>query len=184
MTLTINNPDTRNVRDHFKYMENELIKGDLDSRRRGFSSLVWNLGMDYNCSSVIRSNNVFLGKCVYLYGKKRFDRRGCVGSHNYETLKHVKQIEDINDLPKDTVWVGVENVPEAKNIGTFEWPRDKHVLMCFGSEGDGLPKEVLDRCEHVIYIPMGGSVRSMNVASAASIAMFSYCLQTGVLNDY
>jgi len=47
-----------------------------------------------------------------------------------------------------------------------------------GSEGEGLPTELIEACEGRLLIPMSGSVESLNVAVAASIAMF----QTGLSN--
>jgi tRNA G18 (ribose-2'-O)-methylase SpoU len=168
-------------------MSNELIRGDLNERRRNFSVLVWNLGIDFNISSCLRSNNAMLGRHFFIYGKRRFDRRGAVGCQNYENLKHVSEVDGVTGvsrtLPDDTVWIAVDNVLGATSIGPFVWPKDRHVLMCFGSEGEGLPKEILDRCDYRIYIPMPGSVRSINVAAAATVAFYDYSIKTGVLGD-
>jgi tRNA G18 (ribose-2'-O)-methylase SpoU len=50
-------------------------------------------------------------------------------------------------------------------------------LFIFGEEGCGIPKSILDHCNHhgmIVEIPQFGSVRSLNVASAASIVMYDY----------
>jgi len=39
------------------------------------------------------------------------------------------------------------------------------------SEDIGLPKEILEICEDVVYIPQYGSVRSLNVGTASGIVM-------------
>jgi tRNA (cytidine/uridine-2'-O-)-methyltransferase len=46
--------------------------------------------------------------------------------------------------------------------------------LLFGSESRGLPSEVLQRhAEHTVCIPMpGGKVRSLNLATAAGIALY------------
>ena len=48
---------------------------------------------------------------------------------------------------------------------------DRPVLL-FGSEGDGLPAELVERCESAVCIPMVGSVESLNLASAAAVLLY------------
>lgn len=58
-------------------------------------------------------------------------------------------------------------------------PMDTHVLkeiprlaVVMGTEGDGLPKDVISRTDHVVRIPMCRGVDSLNVAAAAAIALW------------
>ncbi len=46
-----------------------------------------------------------------------------------------------------------------------------HDIVVVGQESAGAPPEVHDRCEAVISIPMAVGARSLNVATAASIAL-------------
>ncbi len=164
--------DKRNVIDYYKYWETDAIRADLDTKRHNFSILISNEFHDFNIGSVIRNANAFLAKEVIIYGRKSFDRRGTVGTHVYENLKHVREIEDLN-FP-DAVIVGVDNLPEAVPIDTFVWPT-QHVILAFGQEQLGLPEEVKAICNHFVYIRQYGSVRSLNVGCASSIAMYDYC---------
>ena len=52
------------------------------------------------------------------------------------------------------------------------------VAMIFGSEGRGLPEEVLSLANQLVYIPMVGKVESLNVAAAAAICCFERLRQT------
>lgn len=54
-----------------------------------------------------------------------------------------------------------------------EVPKDKPVLFWAGAEGQGLPAEITDHCDLRVRIPMTGSVDSLNVAVAGSLALFS-----------
>lgn len=162
-------PDSRNVADIYKYWTNEAIKADLDTKRHDFSVLISNVQYDFNIGSVIRNSNAFLAKKVYTYGKKQWDRRGAVGTHHYIHIENTKDLNSLNDYE----WVGIDNVPGAVPMDTFEWP--KNALMVFGQEQTGLPKEMLDKCKKVVYIRQFGSVRSLNVGCASAIAMYDYC---------
>jgi tRNA (cytidine/uridine-2'-O-)-methyltransferase len=56
--------------------------------------------------------------------------------------------------------------------------------LVFGKESVGLPPELLTRHEaRVVGIPTLGAVRSLNLANAASIALYEALRQTGVLDD-
>jgi len=171
--------DTRNVIDYFKYWSTEAIKAELDTRRHNFSVLVSNLINDFNLGNVIRNANAFLAKEVLIYGRKQYDRRGTVGTHHYENIKFLRKIEEVI-FPEDYVIVAIENTPEAVPIEDFLWPQDRHVIMIFGQENEGVSPELLALADHVVYIRQYGSVRSLNVGTASGIAMYSYCskLQT------
>lgn len=50
--------------------------------------------------------------------------------------------------------------------------------LVFGNERDGLPNRILEKHpERVLRIPMGGPVRSLNLATAAGIALFDVLRQ-------
>ena len=50
------------------------------------------------------------------------------------------------------------------------WPRD--VLLVMGAEGEGLRPRVREACDHLVRIPMAGSVASLNISVAAAILLF------------
>lgn len=44
----------------------------------------------------------------------------------------------------------------------------------YGSECDGLPQEIIDKCDEMIFIRQDGSIRSLNVAQAAACVCCEY----------
>ena len=48
----------------------------------------------------------------------------------------------------------------------------ERLAVVLGSEGDGLPDEVIDQCDYTVCIPMQNGVDSLNVAAAAAIAFW------------
>ena len=163
--------DPRNVIDFFKYWTNDAINAHLDTNRHNFGVLCSNLANDFNISTVIRNNNAFLAKEVFIYGRKRWDRRGAVGAHLYSRISHLPEERDLDSIEGYT-WVGIDNIEGAVPIDSYKWP--ENALMCFGQEQHGLPEEVLKRCQDIVYIRQFGSVRSLNVGTAAGIAMYDY----------
>lgn len=167
--------DNRNIIDHFKYWKNEAILADLDEKRFNYSILCSNLYNDFNLSTCIRNANAFLASEVIIYGRKKWDRRGAVGTQNYTHFKHVREIEDLSNLLKTfDVVVGVDNIEKSKDIAQYNWDENLKTLICLGQEQVGLPEEVIEACDDIVYIKQYGSVRSLNVGTASGIAMYDY----------
>jgi len=162
--------DNRNVIDPFKYWETDAIKADLDTRRFNYSVVCCNIQGDFNIGSVIRNANAFLAKEVIIYGRKQFDRRGAVGTHNYTNFKHVREVDELSSLKENGVFIGVDNVPSAVAVDAFQWPTE-HFYMIFGEENSGIPLDIRGLCDRMIYIRQYGSVRSLNVGCASAIMM-------------
>ena len=140
-----------------------------------------NLGNDFNIATVIRNANAFLAKEVWIYGKKQWDRRGAVGTHQYSRIRHFKTLEELHGAMDDvanSVTVAIDNVGDAQPIDGFEWDDSKHYFIIMGQEQIGIPQEVLDISEHCLYIRQYGSVRSLNVGTASGIVMQDYCTKT------
>ena len=57
-------------------------------------------------------------------------------------------------------------------IDLFDWQPSWPVAVLFGHEVDGLPPEVLERCHVHVRVPMLGSKRSLNVATAGGVVLY------------
>lgn len=64
----------------------------------------------------------------------------------------------------------IETVDAAVDL--FEWHPRFPVLIVFGHEVEGLPAEILQRCDTRVRIPMVGTKRSLNVATAGGVVMY------------
>jgi tRNA G18 (ribose-2'-O)-methylase SpoU len=180
--------ETRNIIDHYHYWKDEAIRADLDTKRFNYSVVCCNIGNDFNIATVIRNANAFLAKEVVIYGNKKYDRRGTVGTHHYTNFRHVRDIDSLSDFfnvcaagdgkpteRKQIRILGIDNIPEATDVNAYEFDPDIHYIMVFGQEQIGVPEDVLDMCDDVLYIPQHGSVRSINVGCASAIIMNNYC---------
>ncbi len=164
--------DKRNIVNFLKYWTDFEINEHLDKKRHNFAVLCCNFAGDFNLGTVIRNNNAFLAKEVFIYGNKRWDRRGALGTHHYSHIKHLPTTNHLDEI-KDYTWVGVDNIDKISvPMDSYVWP--DNALLCFGEEQHGLPPEVIARCRDIVYIRQFGSVRSLNVGSASAIAMYDY----------
>ena len=60
----------------------------------------------------------------------------------------------------------------ANDIRATTFAPSAKVALLLGSEGEGLPSNVIERCSHRVMIPMARGVDSLNVASASAIAFW------------
>lgn len=177
--------DTRNVKDEFKGMPNEEIRASLSKRKRGFGVAMGHIEGDFNFGCLVRNANAFGADMVhYIDGRRHWDRRSSVGTHHYTSVQHWEDWDAFLDdesgtgIPVLYSLVAIENnvAYETVDLREFVWPEIP--MMIFGEEGNGIPEEALTRIVKmggsVVSIPDFGSVRSINVASAASVAMYDF----------
>lgn len=74
---------------------------------------------------------------------------------------------DTNTLPL----VALEQSPRSVTLSDFKPP--KAFVLVLGEEVDGIANELLERCQHVVEIPMKGEKESFNVSVAAGIALYA-----------
>ena len=166
--------DRRNVSDRFRYWSVEAIVADLDTRRHPLQVGIENWAHDLNIGSVVRTANAFNVAGVHIVGRRRWNRRGAMVTDRY---LHIQHHEDAAELAswasgQGLAVIGVDNLPGAVPLETFELPRD--CLLVFGQEGPGLSAAVRQACAAVLSIAQYGSTRSINASAAAAIAMHAW----------
>jgi tRNA G18 (ribose-2'-O)-methylase SpoU len=165
----------RNVIDEFKELTQEEINSKLTERCNGFSVLMTHVEGDFNIGTVMRSANFFGAKEFFYWGRKRFDKRSTVGVHHYTSVQFLNDIESIAALKEKYTLVALENnVSNPITLNRFDWQTPLPPCIVVGEECNGIPQEVLPLCDRIVEIPNFGSVRSINVGSAASLAMYDY----------
>lgn len=169
----------RNVVDEFKNLSHEDITARLAEKCTGFSVLMTHVEGDFNIGTVMRSANFFGAREFFYWGKKRFDRRSAVGVHHYTPLHFLDALEDVKKMKDRYTFVGLENnIQGTISIRDYDWKTEKPPCIIVGEEGGGIYSEVLKMCDVLVEIPNFGSVRSINVGSAASLAMYDYVNKT------
>lgn len=168
-----------NVVDEYKGMNAVEVRELLKDKRKDFISIFQNVGHDLNIATAIRSNNAFCGKEVYIVGRKRFDARGMCGVKHYEELYHADSFLEVFTKLKGEGYtvIAVDNISSYNPKNVFDYIFSQKTAFVFGNESDGLDKDTIDMCDDMVYIPTSGSVRSLNVSTAASIVMSMYCFQ-------
>jgi len=169
--------DSRNVVDQYRYWRRDAIIEDLDTHRHPFHVAIENWEHDFNIGSVVRTANAFLAAQVHIVGRRRWNRRGAMVTDRYQ---HVMHHDDVNDLVQwakeaEVPLVGVDNLPGAEPLETYELPRA--CVLVFGQEGPGLSDAARAASVTTVSIAQFGSTRSINAGAAAAIAMHAWVRQ-------
>ena len=88
---------SNNVIDIYKQWTAAEVRADLQKNRTDLVTITLNLTHDFNKSAAIRSNNAFLGKEVYIVGRRKYDPRGAVGCKKYERVFHADTLQEVVD---------------------------------------------------------------------------------------
>tara|TARA_R110000824_G_scaffold36844_7_gene113950 strand:- start:8232 stop:8879 length:648 start_codon:yes stop_codon:yes gene_type:complete len=166
---------TRNVVDKYKSMTDDMIKNDLKQSFNPIAVCMEHWNGDFNISTLIRNANAFNIEKVYYLGKRRIDRRGCVGTHHYTDIQHLSNgVCDLVDLKNKYTFIAIDNnINKTSMLHEFDWNKlEKPPLIFFGEEGCGLSNEILNLADYRIEIEQYGSVRSLNVGTASGIVLF------------
>ena len=148
-----------------------------------YSLMIYNCHGDFNTSILCRTASCFSAKHIFTVGRRKFDRRPLVGSHNYTHLTRIDEIPDRvaffleHNMYPVFIEQGGISLSEYR-IGTYQ-PKHPETgcaldpCLVVGSECDGLPQDFLDEFPEspILTIPQSGPIRSLNVSTAGAIVL-------------
>ncbi len=138
-----------------------------------------NINGDFNLSTMVRNANFFGFRSVHYIGKKKWDKRGSVGTHHYTPMYfHKDEQSFISQCCGRTIIAIENNIPEyihkTVNLFDYQYHDTTEPIFLFGEENRGLSDFILSRSDIILTIPNYGSVRSLNVGTTSGIVMGIY----------
>ena len=168
--------DTRNLIDEYKGLKNEQVFDALNAKRTPLEIAIENVEHDFNIGSIVRTANSFNVTKVHIIGKKKYNRRGAMCTDKYLEIIHHVTAENFFKTQEGRELVAIENnLESSKPLNDKKFT--KNTTLIFGSENNGITKELLDLANDIRFIESFGSTRSVNVGVAAGIAMYEYIRQ-------
>ncbi|WP_238418706.1 RNA methyltransferase [Gordonia sp. 'Campus'] len=166
--------DTRNVVDAYRYWSREAIVADIDARRHPVHVAIENFAHDANIGTVVRTANAFAVAAVHIVGRRRWNRRGAMVTDRYQHLMHHETVADLIAWARveGLTVVAVDNTPGAVPLETADLPRE--CVLLFGQEGPGVSDDAQRSADLTVSIAQFGSTRSINAGVAAGIAMHAW----------
>ena len=80
--------------------------------------------------------------------------------------------DSLAELRKEMPLVAIETATNATDI--TKTPIPERCALLVGGESYGMPEEVLEMCDRVVYIPMPGLNKSMNVSHAMAVGLYEW----------
>ncbi len=97
------------------------------------------------------------------------------GALEYMNIARVQNLADaVDKLKRMGLWI-VAGHMEGDNY----WEKDLNIPLALivGSEGKGISRLLMDKCDYRLSIPMSGKVNSLNASNAAAILLFEIARQ-------
>jgi 23S rRNA (guanosine2251-2'-O)-methyltransferase len=175
-----------------------LIFGVYNGGMPKIAIIVHNVRSTHNVGAVLRSADGFGVNEVYLtgytpYPEAKNDNRlphlrsklskqiqkTALGAEKTVAWKHETEIQKvITSLKAESYLIAaLEQTTNAKNLSGFTVKQN--IALIVGNEVDGIDAGVLKLADVHLEIPMAGSKESLNVAVAASVAMYHLTLIEG-----
>lgn len=178
----LQNGDTRNVLDKYRYWNNDAIKKDLDKSRFDLHIAIENWQHDFNAGTIIRNANAFNVNTVHIIGRRHYNRRGAMVTDKYMNIEYHSTIEEFVIKMKQDKRdiIAVDILPQSLKLSDNKLP--ENCVLVFGGEGPGLSEAMQKSADKIIKIEQFGSTRSINVGVASGVLMYEWVRQN-VLNQ-
>lgn len=141
------------------------------------SLLLDNVQNPFNVGSIARTAAALRVEHLYLVGttpppNHPSARKTGLGTERYLTWSEHSSVAEAASVARDDgyVIVGLELTSASSPLPEVELAGD--VCLALGHEDRGLSAAALSSCATVAFIPLLGKVGSLNVASAAAIALY------------
>lgn len=122
-----------------------------------------------NVGAVLRAAGCF-GADEIFYTGNRYDIAKKYATDTQKAIDSISltKVEDfIASKPKDAKLICVDLVEGAVPLPSFEHP--EKAMYLFGPEDGSLKQEVIDKADHVVYMPTQGS---LNLAASVNVVLY------------
>ncbi len=97
--------------------------------------------------------------------------KASAGAIEYVPVARVNNLSrTLIELKEKGFWVAGTDAEGTNLYSDDVWSGP--MVIVIGSEGEGMSKNIKDKCDYLLSIPMAGSVNSLNAAVAAGIVVF------------
>jgi 23S rRNA (guanosine2251-2'-O)-methyltransferase len=140
------------------------------------AALLHNVRSLYNVGAFFRTADAVGLQRLYLSGftgspPARQIAKTALGAEQTVEWARVDPVGLLAEL-KSNGWqtAAIETVDDSVDL--FDWTPSFPVVVIFGHEVEGLPADLVASCDTRVRIPMRGSKRSLNVATAGGVVLY------------
>ncbi|MBB5325807.1 23S rRNA (guanosine2251-2'-O)-methyltransferase [Anoxybacillus tepidamans] len=158
------------------YDVDELFRRAAERTEQPFFLLLDELEDPHNLGSIMRTADAVGVHGIIIPKRRSVGLTSTVAKASTGAIEHVavarvtNLARTINELKERGVWI----------VGTDAKARDDYrqldgtmpLALVIGSEGKGIGRLILEKCDFLIRLPMRGNVTSLNASVAASLLMY------------
>ena len=129
----------------------------------------------HNTSAVLRSCDVFGIQNLHVIETRfgdRLDKNIAMGAEKWVDLSRHENVRNCLADLRSKGYSIVATTPNVDGILIDEFKLEKPTALFFGTEKEGLSKEVLNNADQLIRIPMLGFTESLNISVSVAIILF------------
>lgn len=152
----------------------------LEERTNYITVAIEDVYQMHNTSAVVRSCDVFGVQQAHLIESKfgkRLDKDIAMGAQQWVDLYRYNTTTDCIDTLRQKGYKIVATTPHGDNCSLTNFKFDGKTALFFGTERDGLSKEVLEKADSFLKIPMVGFTESLNISVSAAIILHNLTSQ-------
>jgi len=145
--------------------------------RGNLSALLDNVRSAWNVGAIFRTADGLGIDKLYLCGitptpEKEAVRKTSLSAEESVAWEYSRNALDTTKMlkGKGCKLIALEQDPRAVPVTQFSIPDSQSSILILGNEVTGVDPELLDLCDRIVYIPMHGQKRSLNVEVAFAIA--------------
>ena len=154
----------------------DILKNAEDKGEAPFIIILDKIADPRNLGSIIRTANCAGAHGIIISkhesaGLSAVCAKASAGAIEYTPVARVSSLaKAIDELKKKNVWVTGADASGDKDI--YDADLKGAVAIVIGSEGEGISRLVLGKCDFVVKIPMKGNVNSLNASVAAALFIY------------
>jgi tRNA (guanosine-2'-O-)-methyltransferase len=154
---------------------------DVLSERTGHLRIVLeDVYQAHNASAVLRSCDCFGVQYVdFIENRNRYkiSEEVALGSSNWLSISRHNSTDKNNTIDcfnklKAEGYKIVATTPHKDDYNIYDLPVDQKIALLFGTEIDGITKDVFDHADAFVKIPMYGFTESFNISVCAALCMY------------
>ncbi|MGB3714335.1 MAG: RNA methyltransferase [Candidatus Promineifilaceae bacterium] len=154
----------------------------LPTSQKGLYVSLLNVSEPGNLGTIIRTVDavgadglILAGQCVDPYHQTAV--KASMGTLFHVPISEVGSVQDLLIWARDQ---GINTIATSARAPQSFWELNYKLplMIMLGSEGEGLPADILDEADQSVSVPMKGSASSLNLAVAAGLILYEVMRQT------
>lgn len=146
----------------------------LEKRTKYITVAIEDVFQMHNTSAVIRSCEIFgIQEAHVIEGRnaQRLDKNIAMGAEKWVDVHSYDNTKSCIENLRQKGYKIVATTPHKNDCLLDDYKIDGKIALFFGTERDGLSKEVMEQADEFLKIPMSGFTESLNISVSAAIIL-------------